>query len=253
MSESLELKPIHVVCDNNNVTSDQTIEVIPGNGACSDHVRSERNEGSPLLPTSQVAEDNKEQHVDVDSDVDTDSLSQPKWLRELRRVKRELNEVVVWKLKLWTLILIILLVIALVIGISIIVCAVGHEDEDEKYDKSSFVVARFFRGNFTLDGNSFTSNSQDEDAIKKLEQKLKEVYSSSPALERYFSSITINNLQDTAAQFKLMFMMPLENDELIQNTLSLKIVKNVLLQHLYDRDTEEPFYIIPTSLQMEVG
>lgn len=49
---------------------------------------------------------------------------------------------------------------------------VGHEDEDEKYDKSSFVVARFFRGNFTLDGNSFTSNSQDEDAIKKLEQKV---------------------------------------------------------------------------------
>ncbi|XP_073674231.1 TPA-induced transmembrane protein [Garra rufa] len=252
MSDALELKDIKVVSDNNNVSSDQTIEVIPGNGACSDHVRLERNEVSPLLSTPQVAENNREQHRHVDGDVDTDSLSQPKWQRELRRVKRELNEEVVWKLKLWTVLLIIFIAIALIIGISIIVCAVGHDDEDEKYDKSSFVVARFFRGNFTLDGNSFTSNSQDEETINELEQKLTEVYSSSPALERYFSNANINNLQDTTAQFKLQFMMPLEHEELIQNTLSLKIVKYVLLQHLYDRDNGEPFYIIPTSLHMEV-
>lgn len=45
--------------------------------------------------------------------------------------------------------------------------------------------------------------------------------------------------------------MPLENDELIRYTLSLKMVKNVLLQHLYDRDTGDSFYIKPTSLHME--
>ncbi|KAL1260434.1 hypothetical protein QQF64_008261 [Cirrhinus molitorella] len=252
MSDALELKHIQVVSDNNNVSNDQTIEVIPGNGACSDHVKLERNEVSPLLSAPQVAENNGEQHLHVDGGGDTDSLSQPKWQRELRRVKRELNEVVVWKLKLWTVLLIIFIAIALVIGISLTVCAVGHDDEDEKYDKSSFVVARFFRGNFTLDVNSFTSNSQDEETIKELEQKLTDVYSSSPALERYFSLVTINNLQDTAAQFNLQFMMPLEHEELIQNTLSLKMVKSVLLQHLYDQDTG-PFSIIPTSLHMEVG
>uniref|UniRef100_A0A672RGQ2 Uncharacterized protein n=1 Tax=Sinocyclocheilus grahami TaxID=75366 RepID=A0A672RGQ2_SINGR len=81
--------------------------------------------------------------------------------------------------------------------------------------------------------------------------QLMEVYSSSPALERYFNSVTINNLQDTTAQFKLQFMMPLEHEELIHYTLSLKMVKNVLLQHLYDRDAGDPFHIIPTSLHME--
>ncbi|XP_052473189.1 TPA-induced transmembrane protein [Carassius gibelio] len=251
MTDALELKPIQVVCDNNNASSDQTIEVIPGNGTCSDHLRSERNEVSPLLSTPQVTENNSEQHVD--GGVDADSLTRPKWSRELRRVKRELNEVVVWKFKLWTVLLFIFITIALVIGISIIVCAVVHDDEDEKYDKSSYVVARFFRGNFTLDANSFISNSPDEETMRELEKQLIEVYSSSPALERYFYSVTINNLQDTAAQFKLQFMMPLEHEELIRYTLSLKMVKNVLLQHLYDRDTGAPFYIKPTSLHMEVG
>ncbi|KTF76892.1 hypothetical protein cypCar_00030455 [Cyprinus carpio] len=146
--------------------------VIPGNGACSDHLRSERNEVSPLLSTPQVTEKNREQHLHVDGGVDTDSPTQPKCQRELRRVKRELNEVVVWKLKLWTLLLIIFLAIALVIGISIIVCSAVHDDKDEKYDKSSFVVARFFRGNFTLDANSFTSNSQDEETMTELKQQL---------------------------------------------------------------------------------
>uniref|UniRef100_A0A8C2GMA2 Uncharacterized protein n=1 Tax=Cyprinus carpio TaxID=7962 RepID=A0A8C2GMA2_CYPCA len=81
--------------------------------------------------------------------------------------------------------------------------------------------------------------------------QLIEVYSSSPALERYFYNVTINNLQDTTAQFKLQFMMPLDHEQLIHYTLSLKMVKNVLFQHLYDRDTGESFYIIPTSLHME--
>lgn len=253
MNDALELKPIQVVYDNNNVSSDQTIEVIPGNGACSGPDSSERNEVSPLLSTRQVAENNGEQRLQVDEGVDTDSLSQPKWRRELRRVKRELNEVVVWKLKLWTVILIVFITIALVIGISIIVCAVGHDDEDEKYDKSSFVVPRFFKGNFTLDAKSFHSDTQDEETIIELTQQLTGVYNSSPALERYFSSVTINNLQNTTGQFKLKFMMPLEHDELIRYTLSLKMVKNVLLQHLYDRDTGDSFYIKPTSLHMEAG
>ncbi len=57
--------------------------------------------------------------------------------------------------------------------------------------------------------------------------------------------------RDTTAQFQLEFMMPLEHEELMRYTLSLKIVKKVLLQHLYDRDTGDPFYIIPTSLHMK--
>ncbi|XP_026138579.1 TPA-induced transmembrane protein [Carassius auratus] len=252
MSEELELKTIQVVRDNNNSTEQTTVEV-PGNGAYSGHDSSERNEVSPLLSTTQDTENNREQHIHVDEGVDTDSLSQHNLQRELRRVKKELNEVVVWKLKLWTLILIVFTAIALVIGISIIVCAVVDDDEDEKYDKSSFVVPRFFRGNFTLDAESFDSETKEEDTMIELKEQLTGVYNSSPALERYFHSVTINNLQNTTGQFKLQFMMPLEHDKLILYTLSLKMVKHVLLQHLYDRDTGDPFYIIPTSLHMEAG
>lgn len=48
--------------------------------------------------------------------------------------------------------------------------------------------------------------------------------------------------------------MPSEHEELVRNILSLKMVKNVLLQHLYDQDTGDPkwlVYITPTSLSME--
>lgn len=248
MGDAMELKDF---TDNNNVSGDQTIEVIPGNGACTYNIESGTEEISRLLSPPQVAENNREQHT---VDVDTDSPAETsKWRRELQSLKTDLNEVVVWKLRLWMVILLIFSVIALVIGISIIVCLVSDDDGDENYDKSSFVVERFFRGNFTLDNSSFTSYSLDQETLlEQLEQQLTEVYSSSPALERYFSNVIINPLQDTTAQFKLQFMMPSEHKELVRYTLSLKMVKNVLLQHLYDH-TGDPPYIIPTSLRMEVG
>ncbi|XP_077063864.1 TPA-induced transmembrane protein isoform X2 [Siphateles boraxobius] len=248
MSDELELKPFKSGCDNNNDPGDQGIEVIPGNGSVPNNVESEV---SNLLSTTQAAENNRRQHeVEVEVDVDTDSETETsKWRRELQSLKTDLNELVVWKLKLWMVILIVFLAIALVIGISVILCEVSDDDGDENYDKSSFVVKRFFRGNFTVDNSSFTSDQE----ILQLEEQLTGVYSSSPALERYFSNVTINHLQDTTAQFKLQFMMPSDQEELVRYTLSLKMVKNVLLQHLYDQDSGDPFYIIPTSLRMEVG
>ncbi|XP_051719885.1 TPA-induced transmembrane protein isoform X2 [Ctenopharyngodon idella] len=253
MSDALE-KTFEVVCDNNNVSGGQTIELIPGNGACTYHVGSGTDEVSHLLSTPQVTENNREQHsvdgVDVENDSSTETS---KWRRELQSLKTELNEVVVWKLKLWVVILLIFLVITLIIGISFILCAVIDDDGDENYDKSSFVVVHFFKGKFTLDNSSTSYSLDQETLLEQLEQKLTGVYSSSPALERYFSNVTINHLQDTTAQFKIKFMMPSEHEELLRYTLSLKMVKNVLLQHLYDQDTEDPLYIIPTSLSMVVG
>ncbi|XP_051719884.1 TPA-induced transmembrane protein isoform X1 [Ctenopharyngodon idella] len=250
MSDALE-KTFEVVCDNNNVSGGQTIELIPGNGACTYHVGSGTDEVSHLLSTPQVTENNREQHsvdgVDVENDSSTETS---KWRRELQSLKTELNEVVVWKLKLWVVILLIFLVITLIIGISFILCAVIDDDGDENYDKSSFVVVHFFKGKFTLDNSSTSYSLDQETLLEQLEQKLTGVYSSSPALERYFSNVTINHLQDTTAQFKIKFMMPSEHEELLRYTLSLKMVKNVLLQHLYDQDTEDPLYIIPTSLSM---
>ncbi|XP_051535614.1 uncharacterized protein LOC127430135 isoform X4 [Myxocyprinus asiaticus] len=178
--DALELKTI-VVGYNNNVATDQSTEVTPANGACSDHAKSGANEVSHLLSVPQVSDNNREQH-NVDGDaIDDESVSRiftSECQRELQRIKRELSEVVVWNLKLWMVVLIIFLVIVLIIGISLIVCTVGHDDEDEKYDKSSFVVERFFRGNFTLDSNSFTSHplNQLNETDKLLEQLKQQIW-----------------------------------------------------------------------------
>ncbi|XP_067307703.1 TPA-induced transmembrane protein [Pseudorasbora parva] len=246
---AIELKEL-VVCDTDNNNVNQTIEVIPGNGVYQPGLGTD--EVSHLLQEPQVAAHNREQHtVDgVDRDIDSPTETS-KWRRELQSLKADLNEVVVWKLRLWMVIFLIFFVITLVIGISIIVCLVSDDDGDENYEKSSFVVERFFNGNFTLDNSSFTLFPLDREALlEQLEQQITEVYSSSPALERYFSNVTVNSFQNTTAKFKLQFMMPLEHEELVRYTLSLKMVKNVLRQHLYD---QEPPYIIPTSLRMEVG
>lgn len=256
MGDELELKTIQGVSNNNNVASD-VIEVIPGNGACSDHVNSVTHEVFPLLSTSQVGDGSGEEHrVDV---VSHESVTISKDETNLQRVKQELNEVVVWKLKVWMVILIILFLIALILTVTLIVCAAGHDDEDEKYDRSSFVVERFFRGNFTLANNSFTSHpvtqpDESEKLLEQLKQLLTEVYSSSPALARYFSDVTINNFRDDKAQFELQFIIPSENEKLVRYTLSLEMVKSVLLQHIYDQDPDagDHLYVIPRSLSMEV-
>jgi len=55
-----------------------------------------------------------------------DTWEKPLWLqwrRELQSLKTELNEKVVWKLKLWMVILLVFFIIALVITISLIACA----------------------------------------------------------------------------------------------------------------------------------
>lgn len=47
------------------------------------------------------------------------------------------------------------------------------DDGDENYDKSSFVVEHFFRGNFTLDSSSITSHFLDQETLlEQLEQKV---------------------------------------------------------------------------------
>nr|XP_055051925.1 TPA-induced transmembrane protein isoform X1 [Misgurnus anguillicaudatus] len=255
MSDELELKTIQVVSNNNNIASDVRVEqVSSGNGARSDNVNT-AHEVSPLLSTPQVGDANNAECSDVT--IESVNSSKPRWRDELQRVKRELNEVAVWKLKKWMVILIVLLLIALIIAVSFIVCAAGHVDEDETYDRSSFVVERFFRGNFTL-ANSFISHPETqaeerEKLLEELKHQLTTVYNSSSALARYFSSVTINSFSDDTAQFELQFIIPSENEQLVRYTLSREMVKNVLFQHFYDQDPAgNSLYVKPTSLTMEV-
>ncbi|TRY90881.1 hypothetical protein DNTS_021957 [Danionella cerebrum] len=236
MEEAVELKILPDVSDNNNVSSEQTTGVNPGNGA---------HESSTLLSAIQVNGNNGDPN-EVDGVVVDSSDKTSKLHRELQSLKEDLSEVVVWKFRLWMVILFVIVAILLGIVISIIVCAV-EVDADENYDKSSFVVGRFFKGNFTLSNSTL----EQESLMNTLNQQLTDVYSASPALERYFSNSSINGFKDTTAQFELQFLMPLEHEEVLRFPLSLKMVKNILLQHFYDQDSGGPLFVIPTSLRME--
>ncbi|XP_071372453.1 TPA-induced transmembrane protein homolog [Centroberyx affinis] len=156
-------------------------------------------------------------------------------------------------------IIFIFLLIAAVIGISLGVCSVIHEDVDEKYDSSSFEIPRYFNGSFRLTNQIFTaelltpSSNQSQALSTELREKLADLYRSSPALGRYFSTAEVYAFRNgsVVAQYRLKFLMPAEHDQLEKFTLSREVVYNVFRQFLYDQEPEtEPMYIDPLSLNM---
>ncbi|XP_023695209.2 TPA-induced transmembrane protein [Paramormyrops kingsleyae] len=175
----------------------------------------------------------------------------------------ELNRIVIWKLKLWMVILIIFLVIFLVIVLSLVLYSVVYQDEDEKFDRGSFVVERLYTGTFRLINQNYTEDlhlmksPQSTELSRYLQKKLGDIYTSSPALGRYFSSVGVKNFSNGSitAHFWLMFHMPQDHTELVQHTLSRSMVQNVLRQSLYEQEFKpwEPLYIDPDSSRMAVG
>ncbi|XP_048836258.1 TPA-induced transmembrane protein isoform X2 [Brienomyrus brachyistius] len=175
----------------------------------------------------------------------------------------ELNRIVVWKLKLWMIILTIFLLIFFVIVLSIVLCSVVYEDEDEKFDRGSFVVPRLYNGTFRLINQNYTADlrlmksPQSLELSSHLQKKLYDVYTSSPALGRYISSVGVTSFSNGSitVHFWLMFHMPQDHTELVQHTLSRSMVHSVLRQSLYEQEIEpwEPLYIDPASSLMAVG
>ncbi|XP_056139831.1 TPA-induced transmembrane protein homolog isoform X3 [Lampris incognitus] len=177
-----------------------------------------------------------------------------------RRIKKELNEKVFWKVRLWMVVVAIFLIILAVIFISLALCSVIHEDVDEKYDQSSFKVPRSFNGSFLLPNRNVTSelyspsSNRSQMLAAELREKLSDLYRASPALGRYFSDAEIYPFRNgsATAHFRLKFLMPAEHGQLEKFTLSREVVYNVFRQFLYDHETDEQglTYIDPTSLSM---
>lgn len=180
--------------------------------------------------------------------------------REVKRLKRELNEVIFWKVKLWMAILFVFFLIFVAIIISLLVCSAIHEDVDEKYDSSLFNFPLYFNGSFQLPNQAFTerlltlSFNESQTLATDLQQTLADLYRSSPALGRYFSEAKIHAFRNGSviADYQLKFLMPEEQqDQLKKFTLSREMVYNVLRQFLYDQESEsESMYIDPVSLIM---
>ncbi|KAJ8405883.1 hypothetical protein AAFF_G00313200 [Aldrovandia affinis] len=180
-----------------------------------------------------------------------------------RTVLSELNEVVVWRLRLWMVIVLIFVVIAAVIVLSLVLYSVVYEDEDEKFDQGSFTVPQYYSGTIRLVNQNFTAallsptSPQSQVLSNHLREQLSKPFSSSPALGRYFSSAGTSAFSNgsVTASYWLKFLMPLEHGQLVHYTLSKEMVLNVLLQQLYDQEPHpwDPLYIDPAFVSLEVG
>ncbi|XP_041796813.1 TPA-induced transmembrane protein homolog isoform X2 [Chelmon rostratus] len=187
--------------------------------------------------------------------------TQRKQISAACRIKRELNKVVFWKVRLWMVISIIIFVlIPAVILISLFICSAVHEDVDDNFDPSLFKVPLHFNGSFQLPNLVFTedhlalSSNESQALAPNLEEKLADLYRSSPALGRYFSKAEIYAFRNGSviADYQLTFLMPEEQQDLLKNfTLSREMVYNVFRQFLYDQelDKSEKMYIDPVSLK----
>nr|XP_046245656.1 TPA-induced transmembrane protein homolog isoform X2 [Scatophagus argus] len=175
------------------------------------------------------------------------------------RMKRELNESLFWKVRLWMVIIFIFLIIFVVIIITLLVCSAIHEDPDESFDPSLFKVPLYFNGSFQLPNLAFreeflTLSSNESQALAAdFQEKIADLYISSPALGRYFSKAEINAFRNgsVVADYKLTFLMPEEGQDQLRNfTLNREMVYNVFRQFLYDQEADESelMYINPASL-----
>ncbi|XP_039235798.1 TPA-induced transmembrane protein [Pipra filicauda] len=175
----------------------------------------------------------KEDNVE-ESEADHDKpLNAP--TRKERDHWKSCRSVVFWKCKLWMVITAIFLVIFLVILISLILYSNVYTDEDDYWDPDALLNSGNFH-NFsgTLELMCGLPHFFSEDITKRLT----EVYSSSPALGRYFRSaqvISFSNESSTVI-YQLVFSVPPTTEGFMENIMNPDFIRNILHQNIYDED-----------------
>ncbi|XP_053827965.1 TPA-induced transmembrane protein isoform X2 [Vidua macroura] len=174
--------------------------------------------------------------------------------RKERYPWKSCRNVIFWKCKLWMVISMIFLVIFLVILISLILYSNVYTDEDDYWDPNELLS----NGNF----HSFSGTLElmcvlPHFSSKDITKRLTEVYSSSPALGRYFRSaqvISFSNESSTVI-YQLVFSVPPSTEEFMKNSMNPDFIRNILRQNIYDEDTLNPgtpecdrLKLYPTSL-----
>ncbi|XP_009555506.2 TPA-induced transmembrane protein [Cuculus canorus] len=199
----------------------------------------------------ELQEDNmKESEADQDKPLNGQS-------RKERDDWKSCRKIVFWKCKLWMVITTIFLVFFLVILISLILYSNVYTDEDDYWDTDALLNTGNYR-NFsgTLELMCGLPHLFSEDITKRLS----DVYSSSPALGRYFRSAQVvyySNASSTVF-YQLEFSVPPSTEGFMENTMNPDFIRNVLRQNIYDEeDTFNPetsecdtLKLDPTSLTL---
>ncbi|XP_041128573.1 TPA-induced transmembrane protein homolog isoform X2 [Polyodon spathula] len=176
---------------------------------------------------------------------------------------RSSSRYVFWKCKLWMLILSVFILLTIATVISLVLYSVVYVDEDEKIDKTLYVVPRYYNGTLRIVNQEFTrelllpKSQKSEFLSGQLKDMLSRLYSSSPALGRYFVNAGLNSFSNgsVTAYYWLKFEIPSEHSKLIKYTLSEEVLVNVFRQHLYDQELDENrnLHIDPSSLSLQVA
>ncbi|KAM9245960.1 TPA-induced transmembrane protein isoform 2-T2 [Leptosomus discolor] len=145
------------------------------------------------------------------------------------------RNVVFWKCKLWMVISTIFLVFFLVILISLILYSNVYIDEDDYWDPDALLNSgncRNFSG--TLKLMCCLPHIFSEDITKKLT----DVYSSSPALGRYFRSAQVVYFSNESSTvfYQLEFSVPPSAEGFMENIMNPDFIRNVLRQSIYDEE-----------------
>nr|XP_009483295.1 PREDICTED: TPA-induced transmembrane protein [Pelecanus crispus] len=177
----------------------------------------------------ELQEDNvEESEADHDKPLTTQT-------RKERDHWKSCGNVVFWKCKLWMVITTIFLVCFLVILISLILYSNVYTDEDDYWDPDALLNSGNslnFSGTLQLTCGLPHLFSED------ITNRLADVYSSSPALGRYFRSAQVVYFSNESSTvfYQLEFSVPPSTEGFMENTMNPDFIKNVLRQNIYDED-----------------
>ncbi|XP_035171060.1 TPA-induced transmembrane protein isoform X2 [Oxyura jamaicensis] len=149
------------------------------------------------------------------------------------------SKVVFWKCKLWMVLTTIFVVLFLVIIISLVLYSNVYTDEDDYWDADALLHSgnyHNFSGKFRLTCGLPHLFADD------ITKKLTDVYSSSPALGRYFRSAQVVHFsnENSTVFYQLEFSVPPSAEGFMENLMDPDFIRNILRQNIYDE--EDTFY-----------
>uniref|UniRef100_A0A2D4MD12 SEA domain-containing protein n=1 Tax=Micrurus spixii TaxID=129469 RepID=A0A2D4MD12_9SAUR len=157
-------------------------------------------------------------------------------------ILKSCSSIIFWKCKLWMVITSVFLLLNLLITLSLILYSVVHIDEDEYWDPE--LIASGKQHNFSgivnikcPNPNVLLSETAYDVFSTNLNKRLKDVYSYSPALGRYFTSSEVTSFsgENNTASYYLQFLVPPESADFMKYRMSKEFVMNILRQNIYDK------------------
>ncbi|XP_020862764.1 TPA-induced transmembrane protein isoform X1 [Phascolarctos cinereus] len=160
------------------------------------------------------------------------------------------NEPVKGKYKLWMAIVSIFIGLILVIFISVIIHEANYIDEDENE-----ILELASNKTFLVTLKIPEECMAEEDTLSnELSKRLTNLYSSSPALSRYFASVEIadSSSDNSTMAYHLHFAVPLEDDIFMKYMMSEELVLGILRQNFHDQSVSgcETLGTDPASLSL---